>query len=339
MVSVQSFPARRLARIVLAGLLAVALTPTAAHATRGNHSDSKKKVTVTAAFFPLAAAVAQVGGSLVKVTNLTPAGVEPHDIELNTQQAESVLDADLAVVVGNGFQPAVEDIAADRDGPTLNVLKALPINAGDKKVEEGHEDGDAKHSDVDGDAKHSDEDGDATALDPHVWLDPVLYQSVVDAIASALSKVDPDHAADYTANAAAYNAKLATLNTEYETGLANCSRQLLVTAHEAFGWLTQRYGLTQEGIAGISPDAEPNPQRLADLTDLVEKKGVTTIYTEDLVSPKVARTLAREAGGLKTATLNPLEGLTAKQTKAGATYISEMQDNLQAIQKGLGCSV
>ena len=316
MVSVQSFPARRLARIVLAGLLAVALTPTAAHATRSDHSDSKKKVTVTAAFFPLAAAVAQVGGSLVKVTNLTPAGVEPHDIELNTQQAESVLDADLAVMVGNGFQPQVEDIAADRSGPTLNVLKALPINAGDKKVEEG----------------------DATALDPHVWLDPVLYQSVVDAIASALSKVDPDHAADYTANAAAYNAKLATLNTEYETGLANCSRQLLVTAHEAFGWLTQRYGLTQEGIAGISPDAEPNPQRLADLTDLVEKKGVTTIYTEDLVSPKVSRTLAREAGGLKTATLNPLEGLTAKQTKAGATYISEMQDNLQAIQKGLGCS-
>ena len=296
--------------------MAVALTPTAAHATRSDHSDSKKKVTVTAAFFPLAAAVAQVGGSLVKVTNLTPAGVEPHDIELNTQQAESVLDADLAVVVGNGFQPQVEDIAADRDGPTLNVLKALPINAGDKKVEEG----------------------DATALDPHVWLDPVLYQSVVDAIASALSKVDPDHAADYTANAAAYNAKLATLNTEYETGLANCSRQLLVTAHEAFGWLTQRYGLTPEGIAGISPDAEPNPQRLADLTDLVEKKGVTTIYTEDLVSPKVARTLAREAGGLKTATLNPLEGLTAKQIKAGATYISEMQDNLQAIQKGLGCS-
>ena len=316
MVSAQSFPARRLARIVLAGLLAVALTPTAAHATRSDHSDSKKKVTVTAAFFPLAAAVAQVGGSLVKVTNLTPAGVEPHDIELNTQQAETVLDADLAVVVGNGFQPAVEDIAADRDGPTLNVLKALPINAGDKKVEEG----------------------DATALDPHVWLDPVLYQSVVDAIASALSKVDPNHAADYTANAVAYNAKLATLNTEYETGLANCSRQLLVTAHEAFGWLTQRYGLTQQGVVGLSPDAEPNPQRLADLTDLVEKKGVTTIYTEDLVSPKVARTLAREAGGLKTATLNPLEGLTAKQIKAGATYISEMQDNLQAIQKGLGCS-
>ena len=316
MVSVQSFPARRLARIVLAGLLAVALTPTAAHATRSDHSDSKKKVTVTAAFFPLAAAVAQVGGSLVKVTNLTPAGVEPHDIELNTQQAESVLDADLAVMVGNGFQPQVEDIAADRSGPTLNVLKALPINAGDKKVEEG----------------------DATALDPHVWLDPVLYQSVVDAIASALSKVDPNHAADYTANAAAYNAKLVALNTEYETGLANCSRQLLVTAHEAFGWLTQRYGLIPEGIAGISPDAEPNPQRLADLTDLVEKKGVTTIYTEDLVSPKVSRTLAREAGGLKTATLNPLEGLTAKQIKAGATYISEMQDNLQAIQKGLGCS-
>ncbi len=289
-----------------------------AGASRTNPSDNssaRKSVTVTAAFYPLADAVTQVGGKHVKVTNLTPAGVEPHDLELTPKQVESVLDADLAVVVGNRFQPAVEDVAADRDGPTLNVLEALPIGAAGKKVEPGA----------------------ATAFDPHVWLDPVLYEAVVNEIAAALSKVDPTRADEYTANAAAYNVKLAKLDDAYKTGLANCERDLIITAHESFARLAARYGLQQEGIAGISSENEPNPRRLAELATRVEKDGITTIFTEDLVSPKVARTLAREAG-VKTATLNPLEGLTPSQVKKGATYISEMEANLRALQKALGCS-
>lgn len=259
---------------------------------------------VVAAFYPLAWAVAQVGGDHVKVRNLTPAGAEPHDLELTPDQRDVIEDAALVVVLGGGFQPAVEDAAADRDGPTLRVHAALDLRADD----------------------------------PHVWLDPVLMADVVDEVVRALARADPHHAAEYRANAAGARADLAELDTAFRTGLADCERDLVVTAHDAFGYLTRRYGLRQEPMAGISPDAEPNPDRLADLTDLVEREGVTTVFTEVLASPKVARTLAREAGGVKVAVLDPLEGLTEEQLDDGADYLSEMRANLDALRRALGCT-
>lgn len=318
----QIFSARKIKLVAATALIGLVLGSTlAAHPAAARQSGARdayrdrKIVTVTAAFYPLAAATARVGGPNVKVTNLTPAGVEPHDLELSPAQVESVLDADLAVVIGNGFQPAVEDVTDDRTGPTLNVLRGLPISGANKKVDEGN----------------------PAALDPHVWLDPVLYGEVVNEIAAALSKVDPAHAAEYTNNATAYRDKLAQLNRAYETGLANCERGIIITAHEAFSWLAARYGIKQKGIAGISPDIEPNPRRMAALATMAEKDGLTTIFTEELISPKVARALARETG-LKTATLNTLEGLTPAQIKRGDSYLSEMRANLKALQKGLGCS-
>jgi zinc transport system substrate-binding protein len=259
---------------------------------------------VAAAFYPLAWAAEQVGGGRVRVANLTPAGAEPHDLELTPDQRDAIEDAALVVVLGDGFQPAVEDAAADRDGPTVRVLSEL----------------------------------DLAIDDPHVWLDPVLMADVVGEVATALAKTDRRHAAEYQTNAADVRADLVALDAEFATGLTDCERDLVVTAHDAFGYLTKRYGLREEGVAGISPDAEPNPDRLADLADLVRSEGVTTVFTEELASPKIARTLAREAGGVKTAVLNPLEGLTDEQLADGADYLSEMRENLAALQRALGCS-
>jgi zinc transport system substrate-binding protein len=259
---------------------------------------------VAAAFYPLAWAAEQVGGGRVRVANLTPAGAEPHDLELTPDQRDAIEDAALVVVLGDGFQPAVEDAAADRDGPTVRVLSEL----------------------------------DLAIDDPHVWLDPVLMADVVGEVATALAKTDRRHAAEYRTNAADVRADLVALDAEFATGLTDCERDLVVTAHDAFGYLTKRYGLREEGVAGISPDAEPNPDRLADLADLVRSEGVTTVFTEELASPKIARTLAREAGGVKTAVLNPLEGLTDEQLADGADYLSEMRENLAALQRALGCS-
>jgi zinc transport system substrate-binding protein len=259
---------------------------------------------VVAAFYPLAWAAEQVGGGRVRVANLTPAGAEPHDLELTPDQRDAIEDAALVVVLGDGFQPAVEDAAADRDGRTVRMLSEL----------------------------------DLATDDPHVWLDPVLMADVVGEVATALTKADRRHAAEYRANAAEVLADLAALDAEFATGLADCERDVVVTAHDAFGHLTKRYGLHDEGVAGISPDAEPNPDRLADLADLVRREGVTTVFTEELASPKIARTLAREAGGVKTAVLNPLEGLTDEQLADGADYLSEMRENLAALERALGCS-
>ena len=278
-----------------------------------------KKTSVVAAFYPLAWAAEQVGGRRVVVTNLTPSGAEPHDLELTTKQRDAIEDAGLVIVMGSGFQPAVEKAAESRDGNTVEMLSSLPIGAAGKKVaDEGEEDPDA--------------------LDPHVWLDPALMERIVDRTAAALTKADPANATTYDANAAALNEKLAALDARYRTGLATCDRKLIVTSHDAFGYLAKAYGLQQEGVAGLSPDAEPNPKRLAELTDLVAQKGVTTIFTEELVSPKIAKTLAREAGGLKTDTLNPLEGLTPKEVKAGDDYVAVMDRNLARLRSALGCS-
>ena len=110
-----------------------------------------------------------------------------------------------------------------------------------------------------------------------------------------------------------------------------------MTNHAAFGYLASEYGLTQQAISGLAPDAEPSAQRLAQLRDLVEQQGVTTIFTEDLVSPKVAETLADEAG-VRTAVLHTLEGLTEEEVAAGDDYGSQMRENLATLEVALGCS-
>jgi zinc transport system substrate-binding protein len=289
---------------VVALLAAVALACTPAGAARARVR--AHRTAVVASFFPLVEAARQVGGDHVEVTNLTPPGVEPHDLELTTNDVDTILDADLAVVMGHDFQPAVEASADDRDGPTLVVLDDVRRRA------------------------HRD--------DPHLWLDPVRYRAVVDAVARELGRVDPAHASAFRANAARFGARLAALDDEYARGLADCRSRTIVTAHEAFGWLAARYHLHQLGVAGLDPEGEPNPDRIAELADLARRRGVTTIFTEPLVSRHVARTLAREAGGLRISTLDPLEGLTDEQRAAGDDYVTVMARNLRHLRTALGCT-
>ena len=170
-----------------------------------------------------------------------------------------------------------------------------------------------------------------------MWLDPVLMQDIVREVQRGLTKADPKGAAVYARNADALVAELDALDAKFRAGLADCPRDLIVTSHEAFGYLAARYGLRQEGAAGIDPTAEPDAKRIAELTDLVKKNGVTVVFTESLVSSRVADTLAREAG-VKTDTLDPLEGLSGKKQAAGADYFTVMDTNLRKVRAALGCS-
>jgi zinc transport system substrate-binding protein len=164
--------------------------------------------------------------------------------------------------------------------------------------------------------------------DPHVWLDPVRYARVVDRIGQLLGK---------QAAAKELEKRLADLDTEYRVGLAHCARHELVTSHEAFAYLAERYGLEQIAITGLSPEAEPEPRKLQDVVDLVRERGVTTVYFETLVSPRIAETVARETGA-KTAVLDPIEGLTEEEASKGEDYFSLMRANLSSLRAGLECS-
>ena len=164
--------------------------------------------------------------------------------------------------------------------------------------------------------------------DPHVWLDPVRYSLIVRRIAAALHR---PRAADPLV------AKLGALDRDYRRGLRTCARREIVTSHEAFAYLGERYGLRQVAITGLSPEAEPTPKRLESVVRIVRQTGATTVFFETLVSPRIADTVARETGA-KTAVLDPIEGLTSAAQKHGASYFTVMRSNLAHLRAALGCS-
>ena len=270
------------------------------------------KLRVVASFYPVAEAAARVAGDSAEVTNLTPAGTEPHDLELTPRQVDQLEDAELVLYLGGGFQPAIEKVASRRDKGSVDLLTALPLEKG--AAEES-----------------------PTSLDPHFWLDPTLMDKAVERIEAALVEARPADRAQLGRNAATYRDQLRQLDDRYKTALSSCRRRELVTSHAAFHYLASRYGLSQQPIAGLSPESEPDPRRLAELADFVRQRNATTIFYETLVSPEVAETLARQVGA-KTAVLNPLEGLTTEQLERGASYLSVMEENLIALKDGLGCS-
>jgi zinc transport system substrate-binding protein len=286
--------------LALVPLLAVALAVGGCGAADGPRDDGRLRV--VAGFYPLAEAAARVGGDLVDVQNLTPPGGEPHDLEVTTRDVDRLEDADLVVYLGGGFQPGIEDVVGRGDGATVDVADEVGLDHGD----------------------------------PHFWLDPTRLVEAVDAVATALADAAPGDARTFRRNAAAYRKELLSLDAELDRGLATCRRKQLVTAHAAFGYLADRYGLDQRAITGLSPEAEATPDRLADLAEQIEAAGVTTVFTETLVSPEVAEVLAREAG-VRTAVLDPIEGLTDAQLRAGATYGDVMRENLRTLRTALDC--
>lgn len=301
-------------------LPALALLLAGCGGTAGADDD---RLSVVASFYPFAFVTEQVGGSLIQVDNLTSPGVEPHDIELEPQQVGDLQKADL-VVFETGFQAAVDDgvDTADRDADTTvdiaDVVDLLPAAEGE---EEGHD--------------HEGEDHDHGDVDPHTWLDPENMVKATRAIESSLADLDPANADTYAAKADAFVAQLEDLDADFTAGLETCKTRTIVTSHAAFAYLSDRYDLTQQPIAGIDPSNEPSPRDLADITTLVRDEGITTIFTEELVSPAVARTIADETGA-DIATLDPIEGLG--EETSDETYLTLMENNLEALRTANSCS-
>lgn len=288
----------------------------------GGSGSADGRLAVTASFYPLQWATEQVGGSHVDVTSLTKPGAEPHDLELTPKDVGELASSKVVVYL-KGFQPAVDD-AVSTQASAAGFDVSGPADLSLASSEEGHD-----HA-----GESAQEHAAHGAQDPHFWLDPVRFEQVVTAIGAHLAEVDPAHAADYTKNAQDLVARLAALDGEFKTGLASCRVKDLVTGHAAFAYLAQRYGLTQEGIAGVSPDAEPDAATLRTLAEHVKEHGVTTVYSETLVSPALAQTVARETGA-SVAVLDPIEGITS--SSAGTDYLEVMRSNLATLEKGQQC--
>ena len=286
---------------------------------------SDERLQVLVGLYPYEFVAQRVGGDAVDVVNLTPPGVEPHDVELTPRQVGALAEADL-VLYSRGFSPALDTAVDDQAGDrAVDVLQLVDV----RSYEEGAAEGEGEehgHGEEGGE-----EDHDHEGEDPHVWLDPERLATIARAVAEELGEVAPDSADAFAARADQLAAELTDLDEELRAGLSSCERSAVVTSHDAFGYLTDRYGLEQVAVS-LSPDEDPSPRRLAEVAQTARERGVTTIFFEELVSPRVAEQLAREVGA-EARVLTPLEG-----APEDGDYLTAMRANLEALRSALGCS-
>lgn len=282
------------------------------------------RIQVVATVYPVYDFARQVGGELVDVTLLVPLGAEPHDWEPAAKDVIALRSADLILYHGAGFEPWLGKLLTTEN---LGPRKAIEVSRGIARLD--------AIAEKEGHAHEAADTHEHGVNDPHLWLDPLRAKEEVGAIAAAFAAQDPTNSSRYYENAARYQAQLDVLHEEYRQAVASLPRHEVVTSHQAFGYLTQRYGLQQVGIMGVSPDTEPTPEKMKQIVRFCREHQVRAIYFEPLVSPKVAETIARETGA-KTLLLNPIEGLTAAEQKAGENYLTLMRKNLRNLQAGLG---
>ena len=347
---------KRILAAACAAATALALSACTSTATSGDSSSKDGKLTVMASFYPLQYLAEKIGGEHVSVTSLTPEGAEPHDLELSPKMVDSLSSAD-AVVYLAGFQSAVDE-AIEQQAPktVIDVSPAAElVEAGADANHPAEEEEEATDEAQSGETEAHDHDHEGhdheghdhdheghdhaghdhhhdMSADPHFWLDPTRMAHAATLVGDKLAEADSAHADVYKANAKALAEELNTLSDTLVTKTSSCKVKTFVTAHTAFGYLADRTGLTQVGISGLDPESSPSPARLAEIAQIAKEQGVTTIFTEALIDPKVAQTLADDLG-ITTAVLDPIES----QTDASKDYAATLNSNIDALTKALDC--
>ena len=324
---------KRFLAAACAAATALALSACSSTAPSSTSGAKDGTLTVMASFYPLQYLAEKIGGEHVTVTSLTPAGAEPHDLELSPKTVDALSSAD-AVIYLAGFQSAVDE-AIEQQAPktVIDVSPAVQlveagVDANHPSEEEDEDTDEAQSSEADG---HEDHHHDMSA-DPHFWLDPVRMASAATLVGDKLAEANPANAEMYKTNAKALKDELTSLGNDLVSKTSTCQIKTFVTAHTAFGYLADRTGLTQVGISGLDPDSSPSPARLAEISQIAKDQGVTTIFTEALIDPKSAQTLADDLG-ITTAVLDPIES----QTDPSKDYSGVMNDNIDALTKALNC--
>ncbi len=281
------------------------------------------KLNVIATIFPVYDMARHIGGDKVKVTMLLPPGADAHNFELKPNDIVKVSKADLFLYVNM----EMEHWAYKVIDATKSNSKLLPVETG----------GGITMLPLTGENDHEDEHHHSSKLDPHIWLDFSNAQKMADNIAAALVKIDPRNSDYYSKNAADYKNKLAALDSKFRTGLTDCkSRTILHAGHWAFAYLANKYNLKYYSVYNASADSEPEPQKVMHLIQKIKQTKTRYIYSEDLINPRMAETIARETGAgiLK---LNNGHAVSKDEISRGVSFITLMENNLLELKKGLQC--
>lgn len=294
--------------LLLVVLMGLGLTGCGASGNNSKGFKEENKISVVTSIYPMYDFVENIAGDKAEVINLVPAGIEPHEFELSTGDMQLLEQADLFIYNGAGMEHFVDKTLNSLSNDNLVVVEAAE-----------------KITPIEG------EDGET---DPHTWLS--VANAILEAgrIKDALVEIDVDNAQYYEANYETYKNKLEQLDSAYRAELTDLSKDTIVVAHEAFGYLCKEYNLKQEAVEGLTADSEPDSARMKEIIDFCKAEDIKIIFFEELVSPKVANAIASETGA-ETMVLNPIEGLTAEQEEQGLNYIGLMEQNLEALKKAL----
>ncbi|MBW4828550.1 MAG: zinc ABC transporter substrate-binding protein [Clostridiaceae bacterium] len=269
--------------------------------------ETDEKLVVYTSFYPQYYLAREIGKDKIDMHSIVPNGVEPHDFEPSMKQIKEVQNANIVVYNGADMEHWIDKLLETIDKEEVDIINSSEFV---ELVElEGR-------------------------TDPHIWLDPSNMDKIGLEIKNSLVKMDEKNKDFYEKNYAELSNKLQKLNEEYETVLKDKKRDTILVSHSAFTYMTERYGLEQISVTGISPEEEPSPKVIAELVDVAKTKELEYIFLETLASPKTADIIAEEAN-LEVLTLNPLEGLTEKEENNGEDYIFVMEKNLGNLKKAL----
>jgi zinc transport system substrate-binding protein len=312
----------RAALAAIATLIPLAMIATANTGRPAQQDEEEhEKITVVASFYPLYEFASRVVGDRAEVSSLVPTGVEPHDWEPTAEDVSRGRSADMLVINGAGFESWVDDMKANVVANTSEGIKF--------DYEEEEEEKEARNDEH----RHGDDGG----VNPHIWLDPMLAKHQIDKIRNVIVNTDPVNADYYNENTDRFAEELDSLDAFIRSELADCEKSDFIAFHDAFVHFSERYGLRQHSIHGISPDGEILPQTMQQIVELANELGINVIYSEDLVDSRLADTIANEIPGGKVLVLSPIEGISREEQAAGIGYIDKMKQNIANLKEGLEC--
>jgi zinc transport system substrate-binding protein len=278
------------------------------------------EIKVYTSIYPLYDFTKKVGGDKIQVELLVPPGAEPHGFEPSAKKVAEIEEGNLFLYNGLEMDPWAEKLSKSLEGTSVHTLALGEIQGIEPILfKEDH------------DHEEEEEHG---IYDPHIWLDPMNAKGMAETIKNELVKIDGENKDYYEERFITFKDNLEKLDKEYRESLSQGQKKEFVVAHAAFGYLARRYDLKQISISGLAPQAEPSPSKLVELTKVVEKYNINTIFFENLSSPKLSEVLASETG-TKTEVLNPIGGLTQEEMDKGQEYISIMRENLEKLEEAL----
>lgn len=303
-------------------LLFVALTGCTSSSNESTDSGSEDTLSLVTTFYPVYEFTQQVAGDRAEVHQLIAGGTDAHHFEPSARDVAHVNEADLFVYSSEEMESWVPSLLDSLDNKDLGVVRLadkvdLLETGDDHEHDHDHEEEDHNHS-----------------IDPHIWLDPILAQEQINTIKEALIAIDPEGESVYTENAKQYNEELQSIHEEYVEVFESATARIFFTQHNSFGYIADRYNLTQIAVGGLSTEVEPSPARIAEINQLIDEHKVPVMYYQDGANSSIAQTIAQETG-TEVAVLYDLESLSQEMKEEELDYLGAMRENLEALKQSI----